>query len=660
MAKKQFYSKQDKLTVAKIAFYQEYVEGYLAKILMTYGKCFVADLFSGPGKSGSKKGSPLVLIEQANYILTMPQLKKKDVKVYILFNEVDGSHLRNLNTELKKIRRDTRVEVLPLQNKEFEKIYLEIVKEFKDTNIPKFFFLDPFTYSIIKMEDLRGLMSLKNTEVLLFLPVFHSYRFANNDNFKCDHKTRTFIENYTTKGIYDYSSIFEFMDSMKEKLKQELNLDFVRPILLDAGSRKNALFLLTKHEKGMLLMNKLCIKKSKDGSGMSVGENYESQTCLFGKGSMLEQTSRYKDFENNMLKFLGRRRKITNIDAKKFAIEEEFRPQDAKNVLEKLRENGSVRVSDSNGQISKRIYMSESDLKETCYLEYIGESCKEQKIGKLRRIRRKSLLYKSKVDYGGWTINHIVGCAHGCKFPCYAHMMAKRFGWVNSYEDWRHPKVVENALELLDKELPKLKEEIDVVHLSFMTDPFMYDAEKQESIEEIKDLTLNIIEKLNKENIRVTTLTKGLHPSDLLDNRYNKNNEYGITLVSLNKKFKERFEPYSASYDERIDALKNLSQEGRRVWVSMEPYPTPNLDPDASNIEQILNRIKFVDKIIFGKLNYNVQSSNFENNAIFYKSIAKKVISFCDEGGIECHIKTGTPLSSRETLKILQNKSRGI
>ena len=35
-------------------------------------------------------------------------------------------------------------------------------------------------------------------------------------------------------------------------------------------------------------------------------------------------------------------------------------------------------------------------------------------------------------------------------------MMAKKFGWVKDYEDWRKPRIVENALELLEKEISSL------------------------------------------------------------------------------------------------------------------------------------------------------------------------------------------------------------
>ena len=70
-------------------------------------------------------------------------------------------------------------------------------------------------------------------------------------------------------------------------------------------------------------------------------------------------------------------------------------------------------------------------------------------------IRRKTLIYKTEVEYGDYTINHVLGCSHGCMYPCYAYLMKKRFGNVKSYEDWCEPALVENTLELLDEEIPK-------------------------------------------------------------------------------------------------------------------------------------------------------------------------------------------------------------
>lgn len=253
----------------------------------------------------------------------------------------------------------------------------------------------------------------------------------------------------------------------------------------------------------------------------------------------------------------------------------------------------------------------------------------------MEKIRRNSLLYRSKVEYADFCLNHIEGCSHGCKFPCYAMQMAKRFGKIKTYNNWIKPKLVDNALELLEKEIPKYKKEINFVHLCFMTDPFMYKKN------EVKEMTLKIIEKLNENNIKCTVLTKGTFPKEL-DNtkKYGSMNEYGITLVSLNNDFKKVFEPFSAPYKKRIDSLKYLKGRGLKTWVSIEPYPTPNLV--RQDLNKILKTVAFVDRIIFGRINYNVQSTQFKENGNFFEEKAREVIEFCEERGIDYHIKFGT------------------
>jgi len=281
---------------------------------------------------------------------------------------------------------------------------------------------------------------------------------------------------------------------------------------------------------------------------------------------------------------------------------------------------------------------------------------------KILPIERKSLLYKTKVEYGDWTINHIVGCSHGCQFPCYAMRMAQRFGWVKNYEEWIKPKLVINALELLDKEIPLYKDKINFVHLCFMSDPFMYDHKTKTLIPEIESMTIKIIEKLNKEGIKVTTLTKGLYPDSIINNKnLLSTNEYGITFVSLNNKFKSNFEPFSSPYKERVQSLRNLANAGLNTWVSMEPYPIPQYDQDAGDIDKLLEEIKFVKKIVFGKLNYHkltmekVSDSNpWSNSNEFYSAMARKVIDFCKKNKIKYHIKTGTPLSEERCEDIFE------
>ncbi len=250
----------------------------------------------------------------------------------------------------------------------------------------------------------------------------------------------------------------------------------------------------------------------------------------------------------------------------------------------------------------------------------------------LEYIKRKSLLYKTSVEYGDYTINHVLGCSHGCLYPCYAMMMARRFGKVNKYEEWIKPKIVENAIDLLEKEIPKYKNKIKFVHFCFSTDPFMY------GYREIEDLSIKLIKMLNDAKIKCTVLTKGCLPVEL--SQFARDNEFGITLISLDENFREKNEPFSSSYKERIECLYKLHKRGIKTWVSIEPYPTPNII--QQNIEDILNSISFVDKIIFGKMNYNSMVSKYADYKKYFNCLSEKVADFCRKNNKEYYIKEGT------------------
>lgn len=247
-------------------------------------------------------------------------------------------------------------------------------------------------------------------------------------------------------------------------------------------------------------------------------------------------------------------------------------------------------------------------------------------------LERKSMLYKTGVEYGDYTMNHVLGCAHGCKYPCYAFLMARRFGKVTSYEGWIEPYLVSNTLEILDSEIPRLKSKIESVQLCFTTDPFMYEYD------EIKRMSLAAIRKLNAAGIKCTVLTKGLLPEVLAD--LSQENEYGITLISLDESFRSRIEPGAAAYQDRLAALRRLHVRGCKTWVSIEPYPTPNLI--EQDLDEILEAIAFTDKIIFGRTNYNKEVNAYQKHNDFYEEQAQRVIAFCEVHDIQYHIKDGT------------------
>lgn len=249
-----------------------------------------------------------------------------------------------------------------------------------------------------------------------------------------------------------------------------------------------------------------------------------------------------------------------------------------------------------------------------------------------KTIKRKTLIYKTGVEYGDYTMNHILGCSHGCLYPCYAFLQKKRFGQIKSYEEWCEPAIVENTLDLLDEELPKLKDKIQTLHLCFTTDPFMY------QYKEVQDLSLAAIKKINAADVKCSVLTKSILPIELA--HLSKKNEYGITLISTNEAFRKRMEPGSAPWKKRLSALKELHDAGCKTWVSIEPYPTPNIL--KQDLQLLLKEIAFVDRIIFGRMNYNPNVTAYEEHKTFFNNCTTSVIEFCENQGIDCHIKKGT------------------
>ena len=104
--------------------------------------------------------------------------------------------------------------------------------------------------------------------------------------------------------------------------------------------------------------------------------------------------------------------------------------------------------------------------------------------------------------------------------------------------------------------------------------------------------------------------------------------------------YRERMEPGAASLQDRLSGLRLLSEAGSKTWVSMEPYPTPNLI--EQDLGTLLEAVSFTDKIIFGRTNYSKEVNAYELHKQFYKGCAQQVIDFCEQQRNAYHIKEKT------------------
>ena len=113
-----------------------------------------------------------------------------------------------------------------------------------------------------------------------------------------------------------------------------------------------------------------------------------------------------------------------------------------------------------------------------------------------------------------------------------------------------------------------------------------------------------------------------------------------MTLVSSDEEYRRAVEPGAAPYAQRLEVLRALHEDGCATWVSMEPYPTPNLI--EQKLSEVLNAVDFADKIIFGRTNYSRDVSAYPAHKEFYNDCAATVIEFCEARNIAYHIKQGT------------------
>lgn len=208
-----------------------------------------------------------------------------------------------------------------------------------------------------------------------------------------------------------------------------------------------------------------------------------------------------------------------------------------------------------------------------------------------------------------YACNVAYGCPNTCSY-CYVPYIEK--GKV------RYSK--QTPLELVSKQLESgLKPE--GVFLSFATDPFH---------EKIVIDTIELLSLLKINKIKTATLSKieAIPWEGIMS---------GMTIVSLDEKFRKKHEKKAKPIEKRINWLKHIKVKGKYpVWISMEPYPTPEIW--NQDIIELLEQLKFVDFIIFGKWNYDKRG----NNKDFYKECVEKFTSFCSSNNIRYHIKSDT------------------
>ncbi len=261
-----------------------------------------------------------------------------------------------------------------------------------------------------------------------------------------------------------------------------------------------------------------------------------------------------------------------------------------------------------------------------------------------------TIVSASKITGLDYTVNPYLGCWHGCVY-CYARYMTKfsksKFQWGEFVD------VKINAPEILKRDLFGLKK--GLVSLSTVTDPYQVPERKYQ-------LTRRILEELAANNFSVSLLTKSnliLRDTDVLK-KFDRNNlEVGFSIITLDEDVRRHFEPNAPPVRERVNALKQLSEQGIRTWVFIAPI-LPLLSENT--IPDLLNEVRHhAGYIMTDRL--NIKSGNWsgivkvlkrnypylyqkwkeilfskDNKRRYYQDLFSRISRYCGEKKIIVHM----------------------
>jgi len=223
-------------------------------------------------------------------------------------------------------------------------------------------------------------------------------------------------------------------------------------------------------------------------------------------------------------------------------------------------------------------------------------------------------------EYSPLALNLYKGCTHGCKY-CYVPRMFKQ--WQPGYRhDDCHPQV--NFAEL-EKSAQSLFGCGQQILLSFTGDPYCGVS---------PETTSKALEILNRYQHHVAILTKGgtrcLEDMELFK-QFGNRIKVGATLTFDNWQDSQEWEPGGKMPLDRIEALKQLHEEGITTWASFEPVVIP---------EQSLHMLElaapYLSHCKIGKLN----NYNNMDKAIDWADFIFKAVRICREHNLPFYIKT--------------------
>ncbi len=340
---------------AKVTLLSEYLTRYLNIISNDgYTKCIkIYDLFSGVGiYKNSGKGSPIVTLEAIQALRAKERQSEKSnpIQIDCYFNDIEKDKIEMLSANISKYFPSVSLDTdLTFTSRDYSSEIIEISKSIASLkNTKVFIFIDPYGYKDIRISDIKKLIDLGNTEVLLFLPIQFMLRFKINGT---PISLKDFMNELTNEEeeLKEPRSATEFVYQLRDLSRKYLgDSNFVDTFLITKDS--NTVFSLFFFCSHIRAFEKMLESKWEIDSDYGRGWQYNIV------GESLFDPMDINPLEKMLVSYLSAKDR-TNGDIYEYSVRQGFLPKHAREVLTGLQKNGRIEaVAKDKKNLKKGIF----------------------------------------------------------------------------------------------------------------------------------------------------------------------------------------------------------------------------------------------------------------------------------------------------------------
>jgi hypothetical protein len=212
-------------------------------------------------------------------------------------------------------------------------------------------FVDPYGYKEVKPSHMRDFLDCGHSEVILFLPISHMYRFAKKsltEKFAGGEPLEKFLIELFGDDIPEFNSVQSFIEEIKKRFRVTLK---DKSIYVDTfsierdSSNTYCLFFFTSHVKGFEAMLDTKWKLDEDtGNGFRIEKT----------ASLFDETLSF-DYPDKLMAFIKENKSVTNGNVYIFGLANGFLPTHTASVLKLWqKEIPKFKVTLANGVTARK------------------------------------------------------------------------------------------------------------------------------------------------------------------------------------------------------------------------------------------------------------------------------------------------------------------